>query len=183
MSDEGTEISAEQIFKQFIWRNTVKVGESLEKSTTWTIGGVAAIVAVIVSDMGSVAKIASLDGIKTSIILFTLSILFGAVSKLVGMAVIAGINTLKETEALLASDAGQNLIGQMTIKPRQLIRELAEPFIWPISTFIRKGGERGLEDYVSSDKRFVKMFCIQIVSNALHVVLAVSALFAIAFSI
>jgi len=183
MSDEGTVIRAEHVLKKFIWRSTVGVGETLERSTTWTIGGVAAIVAVVISNLDSVAKFTSLNGIKSSVILFTLSLLFGALSKQVGMAVVAGVNTLKETEALLNSAAGQQLMNQITIEPRQLVQELAEPFLWPLSTFVRKGGERGIVDYVSGDKRFVKMFCLQIAFNALHVVLAVAALFAIGFSI
>lgn len=183
MSDEGTVMRPEHVFKKVIWRSTVEVGEALERSTTWTIGGVAAIVVVLVSNLDSVAKIASLEGIKISVVLFTLSLLFGALSKQVGMAVIAGINTLKQTEALLNSEAGQQLMVQMTIEPKQLVQELAEPFLWPLSTFVRKGGERGLVDYVAGDKRFVKMFCFQIAFNALHVLFAVTALFVIGLSI
>lgn len=183
MSDEGTVMRPEHVFKRVVWRSTVEVGEALERSTTWTIGGVAAIVAVLVSNLDSVAKIASLEGIKISVVLFTLSLLFGALSKQVGMAVIAGVNTLKQTEALLNSEVGQQLIGQMTIEPKQLVQELAEPFLWPLSTFVRKGGERGLVDYVAGDKRFVKMFCFQIAFNAVHVLLSVAALFVIGLSI
>lgn len=183
MSDEGTVIRPEHVFKKFIWRSTVEIGESLEKSTTWTIGGVAAIAAALISNLDSVAKIASLNGIKIALVLFALSLLFGALSKQIGMAVVAGLGTLKRTETMLNSAAGQNLMDQMTIEPRQLVKELAEPFLWPISASFRKGGERGIVDYVASDKRFVKMFCIQIAFNALHVLLAVSAFFAIGFSI
>jgi len=183
MRDEGTVMRPEHVFKKVVWRSTTEVSETLERSTTWTIGGVAAIVAMLVSNLDSVAKIASLEGIKTSVVLFTLSLLFGALSKQIGMAVIAGVNTLKSTEALLNSEVGQHLMGQMTIEPKQLIHELAEPFLWPLSTFVKKGGERGLVDYVAGDKRFVKMLCFQIVFNALHVLLAVAALFVIGLSI
>ncbi|MEW6764514.1 MAG: hypothetical protein AB1344_01845 [Pseudomonadota bacterium] len=183
MSNEGTVMRPEHVFKKVIWRSTVEVGEALERSTTWTIGGVAAIVAILISNLDSVAKIASLESIKISVVLFTLSLLFGALSKQVGMAVIAGVNTLKQTEALINSEAGQQLMGQMTIEPKQLVQELAEPFFWPLSTFVRKGGESGLVDYVAGDKRFVKMFCFQIIFNALHVLLAVAALLVIGLSI
>ena len=183
MSDEGSIMRPEHVFEKVMWRSTVEIGEALEKSTTWTIGGVAAIVAVLVSNLDSVARIASVEGIKASVLLFTLSLLFGALSKQVGMAVIAGVNTLKQTEALLNSEAGQHLMGQMTIEPKQLVQEMAEPFLWPLSTFVRKGGERGLVDYVAGDKRFVKMFCIQIAFNAIHVLFALAALFAVGLSI
>ena len=173
----------EHVFKKLVWRSTVETGEALERSTTWTIGGVAAIVAILIGNLDSVARIASLDGIKTSVVLFTLSLLFGALSKQIGMAAMAGVNTMKQTDALLSSEAGRNLMDQMTIEPKQLVEELAEPFLWPLSTFMRKSGERGLVDYVAGDKRFVKMFCFQIAFNALHVLLAVAALFSIGLSI
>ena len=183
MSDEGTVMSPEHVFKKMIWRSTVEIGGALERSTTWTIGGVAAIVAVLVSNLESVARITSLGGIKISVILFTFSLLFGALSKQIGMAVMAGVNTLKQTEALLNSEASQDLMAKMTIEPRQLVQELAEPFLWPLSTLMRKSGERGLIDYVAGDKSFVKMFCFQVAFNALHVLLAVAALFVIGLSI
>jgi len=173
----------EHVFKKVIWRSSVEVGEALERSTTWTIGGVAAIVGLLVSNLDSVAEIASLEAIKAAIVLFTLSLLSGAISKQIGMAVAAGVNTLKQTENLLYSEAGQKLMNEMTIEPRQLVKEIAEPFLWPLSWFARRGGERGLVDYVSSDKRFVKMLCLQIAFNGLHGLLALAALLVIGLSI
>lgn len=183
MSDEGKIMGPEHVFKKVIWRSTIEIGDALERSTTWTIGGVAAIVGLLISNLDSVARIASLSGIKASIVLLTLSLLAGALSKQIGMAVMAGVNTLKQTDSLLSSEAGQQLMGQMTTEPLELVREMAKPFLWPLSTFVRKGGERGLTDYVAADKRFVKMFCLQIAFNAVHGLLALAALLAIGLSI
>jgi hypothetical protein len=79
MSDEGTVIRPEHIFKKFIWRNSIEVGDSMEKFTTWTIGGVAAIVGLVVSNLDSVTKIVSPEGVKAAILLFTGSLLSGAI--------------------------------------------------------------------------------------------------------
>ena len=182
-NDEGKAIQPEHIFKRIVWRSSIEMGEALERSTTWTIGGVAAIVGLLVSNLDSVAKIASLEGIKTSIVLFTLSLLSGAMSKQLGMAVVAGVNTLKQMDSLLASEDGQQLMDRMTIKPTDLIRELSEPFLWPMSAVVKKSGNRGATDYVAADKTFVKMFCIQIALNMLHGLFALAALLAIGLSI
>lgn len=173
----------EHEFKKFMWRSTIEVGQALEKSTTWTLGGVAAIVAVVISNLDSVSKIASLEGIKVAVVFLTLSLLAGSMSKILGMAVAAGVNTLKQTEFLLNSESGQSLMAAMTIEPEQLGVELADPFFWPLSSLIRKSAEQGLTDYLAADKRFVKMFCLQIAFNAMHVLLAVVALLSIGFSI
>lgn len=183
MDDESEATRPETIFKQCVWRNTIDIGQALERSTTWTVGGVAAIVTLLLTNLDSVVQIASLGGTKACIVLLTLSILAGAISKQIGMAVIAGINTLKQTEALLNSEAGQSLMGQMTTEPKQLVADLATPFLWPISLFIRRGGERGLNDFAGGDKRFIKMFCLQILFNGLHGLLAIAALLSIGLTI
>ena len=183
MSDEGNPLQPEHVFKKVIWRGTIEIGEALERSTTWTLGGVAAIVGLLISNLDSVAKIVSLEGIKTSIVLFTASLLAGAISKQIGMAVTAGLSTLKQVDSLFASDAGQALLSQMTISPRELVMDLAEPFVWPLSQLVRRQGDRGVVDYVASEKRFVRMLCIQILLNGLHGLLALAAFLTIALSI
>jgi hypothetical protein len=183
MSDEGKAIQPEHIFKKFIWRSTLEVGEAMERFTTWTITGIAAVAALVVGNLDSVAKIVSLASVKTSIVLFTFSLLAGAISKQLGMAVTAGINTLRKTEGLLNSESGQQLMDQMTIAPKDLVKELAEPFFWPLSALMRKSAQGGLVDYVAADKRFVKLFCLQFIFNAAHGLLAIAAFFAIAVGI
>lgn len=75
MSDEDKPIQPEHVFKKVIWQGTLEMGEALERSTTWTIGGIAAIVGLLLSNLDSVAKIVSLEGVKLSILLFTASLL------------------------------------------------------------------------------------------------------------
>ena len=183
MSDEGTVIRPEHIFKKFIWRSSIEVGDSLEKFTTWTIGGVAAIVGLIVSNLDSVAKIVPLEGIKIAILLLTGSLLSGAISKQLGMAVASGVGTLRKTEELLNTQAGQQLMDDMTISPRDLVKEMSEPWLWPLSMVMRRSGIAGLIDYVSADKRFVRLFCLQLYFNVAHGLLAVAALVTMGLSI
>jgi hypothetical protein len=52
-----------------------------------------------------------------------------------------------------------------------------------MSILVRKSGECGITDYLSADKRFVRMFCLQIAFNALHALLALAALLVIGLSI
>jgi len=183
MSDEGTVIRPEHIFKKFIWRNSMEVGDSMEKFTTWTIGGVAAIVGLIISNLDSVAKIVSPEGVKAAILLFTGSLISGAMSKQFGMAVASGVSTLRKTEELLNTQAGQQLMDNMTTSPRDLVKEMSEPWLWPLSTAMRRSGIAGLTDYVSADKRLVKLFCMQLYFNVAHGLLAVVALITMGLSI
>ena len=63
------------------------------------------------------------------------------------------------------------------------MKEIAEPFLWLLSWVMRRGGERGIRDYLSGDKRMVRMWCLQLYFNMLHSLLAVVALIVLAVSI
>lgn len=183
MNDEGKPLLPEHVFKKIIWRSTLTVGGSIEQFTTWTITGIAAIVGLVLSNVDSVAKIVSLEALKSSIILSTLSLLAGVVSKQLGMAVSNGIKTMNELEGVLNSDNGRQLMDNMTIEPRQLMHEVSAPFFWPLSAIMRRSAEKGITDYLSADKTFVRLFCIQLCVNAIHGLLAVAVLITIAWSI
>lgn len=183
MSDEGKPLQPEHVFKKVIWRGTLALGESIEQFTTWTITGIAAIVALLVSNLDSISQTVSAGGLRGALILFTVSLLAAVTSKQIGMAVANGLKTISQVEHLLNSEQGQRLMNRMSTDPRQLVQELAEPFLWPLSTLTRRAGKRGLSDYLSTDKRFIRLLCIQIYINALHGILATAALLTLALSI
>ena len=176
MNDEGKPITSEHVFKKFVWRQSIAIGESMERFTTWTITGCAALIALTISNLESINNIASLASLKYSIILFVISLLFGIVSKMLGMALQSGIRLLNDMENQLNSEAGKGVMDSMDIEPKQLIDDLSEPYWWPLSTLIRKSGEDGIKDYLSSDKRFVKIFCLQLYTNLAHILLAALAI-------
>jgi len=183
MSDEGQPLTAEQVFKKTIWRSTLATGAALEQFTTWTITGTAAIVALVLSHLESVSKIISPSSLKAGIVLFTVSILAGVFSKQIGMAVANGLETVNRLEGLLASESDKQLRADMRIEPKQLMSEVSEPFLWPLSALVRRSGERGVTDYLAADKRFVRLLCIQLYLNLVHALLAVAALMTLALSI
>lgn len=183
MSDLGKPLRPEHVFKRVLWRSTLGVGATMEQFTTWTITGIAAIVGLFIANLDAVSEIVSLNGIRWSLLLFALSILAGAISKQYGMAVQSGINTMHQLESLLNTEAGQQVIDDMQIEPEQLISEIADPFLWPLKRVMRRAGERGLNDYLSGDKRMIRMFCVQLYLNALHGLAAIAAIVVLACSI
>lgn len=157
MSDEGKPLSPEHIFKKVVWRSTLALGSVLEKSTTWTITGVAAILALLISNIDAVSKIVSACNLRISIIFFTLSILAAVISKQLGMGIANGLLTMTELDGLLNSEEGKRLICNLKVDGQQLIRELAQPFWWPFSTIFRRAGEKGMSDYLAGEKRLIRM--------------------------
>jgi hypothetical protein len=183
MSDEGKPISADQIFKKMVWRHTVSISHAMEQATTWSVTGVAAIVGLFISNLDSIGTIVSSVGLRWFLISFTTSIIFGAISKQIGMALGKGLEMAEKIEGELYSDQGIRLINQLSTPLRELIKEIAEPFFWPLSSYMRRCGTKGIEDYLSSDKRFVKLFCIQLVFVYLHGIAAAAGLIIVAYSI
>ncbi len=183
MSDEGQPLKPEHVFKKVVWRNTLGMSESMDHATTWSITGIAAIVGLFISNIDSVGKLVSPEGLRWSLIFFTGSLVVGALSKQFGMAVMKGIAMVEKIEGILSSEQGQALMKQMSTPLPKLIDEIAEPFWWPLSTVIRKGGERGMKDYLSSDKRFITLFCVQMLLVDLHGLFAAIGLIVIAASI
>ena len=84
MSDEGKPLQPEHVFKKVIWRGTLALGEGLDQFTTWTITGIAAIVALLVSNLDSISQIVSAGGLRGALILFTVSLLAAVTSKQIG---------------------------------------------------------------------------------------------------
>lgn len=183
MSDEGKPLSPEHVFKKIVWRSTLTVGSVLEQATTWTITGVAAILALLISHIDAINKIIPLASLRVGMVLFTLSLLVAIVSRQFGMAIANGLKTLCELENVLHSDDGLRLVRDLKVDVRQLIRELAEPFWWPLSTVFRNAGEKGLSDYLTAEKRLIRFLNWQVCLNALHWLLAGAALLVLAFSV
>lgn len=146
MIDEGKPITSEHVFKKFAWRQSTSVGESMEQFTTWTITGCAALVALTINNLESINTIVSLSFLKILVILFVISLIFGIISKMLGMALQSGIRLLNDTENQLHSEAGESIIISMNIETKQLVSHLASPHWWQLSTLMRKSGEAGIKD-------------------------------------
>jgi len=183
MSDEGKPIQAEHIFKKIVWRHTISISHAMEQATTWSIAGVAAIIGLFISNLDSVAPLVSPFGLRWFLISLTASLVFGAIAKQIGMSLGKGLEMMEKLEGVLSSDQGRMLMGQMSTTPKELIKEIAEPFFWPLSFYIKQSGFKGIEDYLHSDKKFVKVFCVQLIFVYLHGIAAAIGLFIIAWAI
>jgi hypothetical protein len=183
MTDEGQPIKPEHVFKKVIWRSTLGLSESMEQATTWSITGLAAIIGLFISNLDSVGQLVNRQGLRWGLILFTASLVIGALSKQIGMAIVKGLAMLEKIENILSSEQGQVLMANMTTSPPQLVEEMAAPYLWPLSTLMRKSGRKGLSDYLVTDKRFIKLFCVQLLFVNLHGLLAAAGLVVVASSI
>lgn len=183
MPDEEKANTPEHIFKRVIWRSVIAIGGSMEQFTTWTLTGIAAIMAFFIGHLESVSTIVSSGGLKWCLMLFAFSVFAGVISKQIGMAVTHGVKTVTEMEAFLHSVDGQRLMADMTVDSHQLAKDIAAPFMWPLSYLMRRSGENGIQGDSSADQRFIRLFCLQLYTNLLHGLLAAAAVATLALSI
>lgn len=137
----------------------------------------------MISHLDSVSTIVAAGGLRWSLILLAFSLLTGGISKQYGIAVAHGLDTINKMETFLFSEDGRRLIGSITVEPKQLMRDISEPFLWPLSFFMRRGGERGVRDYSAADKQFLRLFYVQLYFNTVHGLLAAAAIITLALSI
>jgi hypothetical protein len=169
--------------KKIVWRQSLAISHSLERFITWTVAGIAAFAALLISNLDSVAPLITRGGLKWGLLLLAFSILAGAVCKQLALAIPDGLARIVEMENFMGSEAGQQLLERMTIDPEKLPAELAAPYLWPMSYIVRKSAERGARDLLAADKRFVFLFCLQLWAFWLHVLLAIASIVVVAATI
>jgi hypothetical protein len=173
----------EHTFKRMVWRSILGFSGTLAQLTNWTITGVAAIAGLVISNLDSVSATVTQFGLKWGLLLFALALISGVLSKQYGMAVAVGLETISKMEAMMFSPEGRQLLSGMSTPPKKMMDELAEPFWWPISIYMKAAGVSGTKDYLAADKRMINLFCVQLFFAAMHSIFATAALVVIAVSI
>src|SRR5258708_38167601 len=100
MSDEGTPLKPEHIFKRIVWRSTPSMSEAMDQATTWSITGLAAIIGLFISKLDAIGQLVSRAGLRWALILFTASLVVGAFSKQFGVAITKGLAMMEKMEEL-----------------------------------------------------------------------------------
>ncbi|MEX1033841.1 MAG: hypothetical protein WDZ30_10820 [Cellvibrionaceae bacterium] len=169
-------MNLEELFKSIVWRGIVSIGREMEAFSTWTITGTAAILALLISNLESLGGAVSTSGLKLSLSLFVVSLLAGVFSKQYGNALVTSLRLTDELRSLLDSEPGQDLVANLTIENNKLAQEISKPFWWPLSRTLKKSFLEGAGDQLAAEKRQVRLFCIQLYSNFVHIVTAAFAL-------
>lgn len=184
MNESANLPTPERIFKRYLWRSVVKSGSpSLESFTTWTLTGVGATAALLLANIDSLDDMVTTRGIAIVLLMLAISLLTGAVSKQIGLVLPSAVTTSEQVENDLATDAGQRLMDAMNLESAKLSEQLAEPFLWPVNRFVRAGGDAGGRDFHANDRRFVRVFCLQLWFFWAHALLAIVTLPVVALSL
>jgi len=183
MSDEGMTLKAEHVFLKIIWRGILSSSKATDFFTTWSITGVTAITGLLITNIDTVGQLVSRRGLLWAIILFTASILLGALSKHIGVMIVSGLMMIEQLESQMGSKQVQDLMTQIITPPQQMIEEMVSPFWWPLSWWMRKKGMEGLTDPLTADKMYITFWHIHAGFVWLHTLCGIGGFVVIAVSI
>jgi len=183
MSDEAQQLEAEKKYKQWVWRNMVAGSAAALQAIGWSITAVAAIAALLIDKLDTIGNAVSLTGLKWGLVFFAFSLLFGALCKFLGWAVINSLEAMAKAEAFSKSADGQEIWKDLPRDRNRLMIEVAEPFWWPLSSYYRAAVVKAMADPLSNEKRLIKMNCLQVFSSAFHILFATLAIIIVGFSI
>src|SRR5687767_6521986 len=91
MLEHPPHLSPEQRYLRTIYLGYLSSSKPLETFVTWVLTGVAAMIALLVSNADSISKIVSHECFRSGMILLTLSLLPGVLSKNFGMGIQQGL--------------------------------------------------------------------------------------------
>lgn len=180
MNTERRPLTAEEVLKRTVWRSTTSLSASTERFTNWTLASVAGASALLITNLDSVSAIVATTWIKTSMACLGISLLTGVASRLSGLGVLASLHVIEHVESVFDTENGRDILNRVTVSKRQLMSEVASPFLWPFSQVAQESGARGLDDLLSGDKQLIRMMCVQMHLCIAHQLSAVAALLALA---
>lgn len=121
----------------------------------------AAIVALLIAHLDIIRLAVSPCSVRWGIALLVGAMLLGVVVKYLGILIRTGVAVTGSLYQHLNSPEGQSNLSEITIPLDQLSAELSKPFWWPFRQLLERAGKRGIRDPLNSEKRFIKMLCVQ----------------------
>lgn len=154
-------LSADDKYKRFIYIGVLASAHPVETFAGWAMTGLAGIVALIITHLDVLRAATSAPAIRWGLGLLVFAMLLGAIVKHIGILIRTGLAITGSAYEHLYSPEGQSALRGITIPPDQLPKEVAKPFLWPFRQLLVKSAQKGMQDALAAEKRFIKLLCIQ----------------------
>lgn len=176
-------LKPEDRFLRIIFVGSLSAAGPLEEFATWCITGVAAILALLIANLGTVSKVISESGLRWGIVFLALSMLAGAAAKQFGVGIRNGVALLEALYAEFAKEDARATLAGMTAAQEEIQKKMAAPFLWPLKGIMLRAARRGASDYLSGERRFIRMPCVQMYASFIQSMSAAAGLLFLAFGI
>jgi len=149
----------------------------------WTVTGIAAIFAVLLANLHEVRELVNICSLKWGFIFLVLSLLTGITAKQMLQGIVFSADHLLKLTEDLFSPEGIGLLSKVTLTPEQLSLELTKFYYWPMSYFVGRSAKKGATDFLLSERRFSKLFCVAMYASWVHFLFAAIGIGIITFGI
>lgn len=159
------------------------VAAPLQSFVGWTVGGIAAVLGVILANLQNVTALVTPSSLKWGLMLTVASILLGVVAKQMLEAILFASSHLLQIYDELFSEEGIALLKACKSDPSSFAFELRKFYLWPMNLFIESSANKGGTDFLVSEKRIGKLFCIGLYFAWAHFLVGAAGLCIIALGI
>ena len=153
--------SPEGQFLLVVWRTMIGLAGPISEQYRWMLTGIAAILAVIIGNLKSIGDVVESSMLKASIALLVASLLLASVAYLLSVALRMRSETMNQLEAVLGTDAAQNVLSQIQMEPREMNIEMSKPFFGPMGWLMRSAARKGGNDPFFGEKGSIKLIVWQ----------------------
>lgn len=143
---------------------TLSLAKQIGEFSTWLLTGVAAILGAVIVNVEKVSNILSATSLHYGLSLLVISLLAGVVAKQIGFAICAGLDITEEMYDALETPEGENAIQFIRKDPEAFKQQYSSAFLPPMRGMMRKSFDRSTQDALSAERRFAKIFSVQMYS-------------------
>jgi hypothetical protein len=173
-------LDPDQNLQRLAYKSAFGMTKPMGEFSKWLLTGEAALIAVILVNFKDVSEILCESYLKWALYIFAVSILAGAIVKLLSVAVEAGVTSIDSMRETIDSDEGAANFKNRKLTQEDLRMEISKAYLWPLSALISK---QKSEDQLFGEKRFVKFVCIQIYAANIQYITGFSGLLILAVGI
>lgn len=161
-------LSPDQHVIRLTYVGILSMAEPVEEFSTWLLTGTAAILALIVTNISSITPTISGFGLNWGLTLLTISMVAGVIAKQLGIAIRKGVALVEAMYAELQTPQGATILQNAQMNSETLAKAVSAPFLWPFNRMMEKGALIGATDPISGEKRFIKLFSVQLYASYLQ---------------
>lgn len=176
-------LSPKQRLLRLLYVNVLSIAKPMEEFATWLLAGVAAILGAVIVNVATVSSALSSTSLRWGLAFLVVSLLTGVVSKQIGAALRAGVVLMEEMYEELESQNGSAALKGLAESPEEFKQELSSAFLPPLRGMMKRSFERGGYDALAGEKRFTKLFCIQLYSLWAQNISGAAGLLTLAFGV
>lgn len=155
-------LTADQQLHRAVYVGVLKMAGPIENFSTWLLTGVAAILALFVTNLEPINNVISDFGVRWGLSLLTISMIAGVVAKPLGIAVRSGVELTDGMYADMETPEWAEMAKNLKGDAATYVKDISEPFLWPLDRIMASAARKASTDGLRGEKLFIKMYCVQV---------------------